>query len=208
MRCGKRYVLIFLALLVASCSLWAFPGRGEAETEAIAPSPIVMMEEPTEEAESQKTISGTPSEIISTEQNSSQKNSLEKAVAIADSGSLLIGSKYDELLFNLNEAQKDAEAAEKASAEKDEEIAELKEDLADAEKETGTKAYLMLDGIIGFSEGSPNYGLGITLGTRIGNNLMAELGVDYTIGKFDGGMVIKDFSLDNFEFRASIGWMF
>ena len=51
-------------------------------------------------------------------------------------------------------------------------------------------------------------GLGITVGTRIGNNLMAELGVDYTVGKFENGMTIKKFGLDNFEFRASVGWMF
>lgn len=208
MRCGRRYALIFLALLLVCSSLWAFPGRGEEKTKTTAPQITVTVMEPTAEAESQKDTSGTPSETISTEQNSLQKNSLEKAVEIADSGSLLIGSKYDELLFNLNEAQKDKDAAEKASEEKDAEIANLKEDLAEAEKETGAKAYLMLDGIIGFSEGVPDYGLGLTVGTRIGNNLMAELGVDYTIGKFDSGMVIKEFNLDNFEFRASVGWMF
>ena len=207
MRCGRKLSLILLALLLVCSSLWAFPGRGEKEA-VIVQSPTVTTTELMQEAELQKNTSGTLSEDISTEQNSSQKNSLEKAVEIADSGSLLIGSKYDELLFNLNEAQKDKDAAEKASEEKDAEIANLKEDLAEAEKETGTKAYLMLDGIIGFSEGVPDYGLGLTVGTRIGNNLMAELGVDYTIGKFDSGMVIKEFNLDNFEFRASVGWMF
>lgn len=158
-----------------------------------------------QEAESQKTISGTPSETISTELSDSQKNSLEKAVAIADSGSILIGSKYDELLFNLTEAQKDAAVAEKASEQKDAEIASLKKDLAKAEKETGTKAYIMLDGIIGFENMIPQFGVSASLGTRLGNSLMLEVGADYMIGGMDG---YNQFSLDNFEFRAGVGWMF
>lgn len=206
MRCGKRLSLIFLALLLASASLWAFPGRGGEKAAELTSEPAtVMTMEPTEEAESQKTISGTPSETTSTELSDSQKNSLEKAVAIADSGSILIGSKYDELLFNLTEAQKDAAIAEKASEEKDAEIASLKKDLAKAEKETGTKAYIMFDGIIGFENMIPQFGVSASLGTRLGNSLMLEVGADYMIGGMNG---YNQFSLDNFEFRAGVGWMF
>ena len=206
MRCGKRLSLIFLALLLASASLWAFPGRGGEKAAELTAEPVtVTTMEPTEEAESQKITSGTPSETISTEPSGQQKNSLEKAVAIADSGSFLVGSKFDELLFNLTEAQKDSEAAEIASAEKDAEIAALKDDLAEAEKETGTKAYIMVEGILGFETGIPQFGTGVTLGTRIGNSLMVELGADYMIGGLNG---YNQFSLDNFEFRAGIGWMF
>lgn len=204
MRCGKRLSLIFLALLLASASLWAFPGRGETETVTVQ-SPTVTTTELMQEAESQKTTSGTPSEITSTELSDSQRNSLEKAVAIADSGSILIGSKYDELLFNLTEAQKDAAVAEKASDEKDAEIASLKKDLAKAEKETGTKAYIMFDGIIGFENTIPQFGVSASLGTRLGNSLMLEVGADYMIGGMNG---YNQFSLDNFEFRAGVGWMF
>lgn len=204
MRCGRKLSLILLALLLACSSLWAFPGRGEKEA-VIVQSPTVTTTELIQEAELQKNTSGTPSEDISTEQNSLQKNSLEKAVEIVDSGSILIGSKYDELLFNLDAAQKDAAAAEKASAEKDREIASLKDDLAKAEKETGTKAYIMLDGILGFETGIPQFGAGLTVGTRLGNSLMVELGADYMIGGMNG---FNQFSLDNFEFRAGLGWMF
>lgn len=80
--------------------------------------------------------------------------------------------------------------------------------IAELEAETGTRAYLMLDGIIGFQDRIPEYGVGLTLGTRIGNHAMVELGADYTIGRFSDGMTIKQFSIDNFEFRASVGWMF
>lgn len=206
MKCGRKLSLICLVLLLASSSLWAFPGRGEEkETLTEAPS-IVMTEELTKEAELPSNTSGIVLETISPEQKSLQKNSLEKAVEIADSHSLIIGSKYDELIFNLNEAQKDKEAIEKSSAAKDSEIADLKEALAEAESETGTKAYMMMEGIIGFNQIIPTYGAGLTLGMRLGNHMMVELGADYTIGSFTDKMF--DFSLDNFEFRAGIGWMF
>lgn len=204
MRCGRKLSLILLALLLVCSSLWAFPGRGEKEA-VIVQSPTVTTTELMQEAEPQNNTSGTLSEDISTEQNSSQKNSLEKAVEIADSGSILIGSKYDELLFNLTEAQKDAAVAEKASEQKDAEIASLKKDLAKAEKETGTKAYIMLDGIIGFENMIPQFGVSASLGTRLGNSLMLEVGADYMIGGMNG---YNQFSLDNFEFRAGVGWMF
>ena len=205
MKCGKRLNLICLVLLAASLSLWAFPGRGEEEA-VIAPSLTVMTTVPMQEAESQKITSGTPSENTSVEQSGSQTNSLERAVEITESGSLLIGSKYDELLFNLTEAQKEVKAAKEASVAKDEEIATLKDDLAKAESETGTKAYVMLDGILGFSENSPDYGVGLTLGTRLGNSLMVELGTDFMLGGTLSDML--DFGMDDVTFRAGIGWLF
>lgn len=64
----------------------------------------------------------------------------------------------------------------------------------------------MLDGIVGFSEGVPDYGLGLTLGTRVGNSLMLELGVDYMLGT--SLLDVLDYSIDNWTFRAGIGWMF
>ena len=76
---------------------------------------------------------------------------------------------------------------------------------AAAEEETGTKAYLMLDGIMGFEDMIPQFGVGATIGTRVGNSLMAEIGADYMIGGMDG---YNQFDIDNFRFRAGVGWMF
>lgn len=203
MKCGRKSSLIFLVLLVASYSLWAFPGR--AEEKIVTPPPTtVTMTEQTGEAGLQKTISGTPSEDTSAEPSNLQRNSLEKAVEIADSGSLLVGSKYDELLFNLSEAQKDAASAERAAKAKDSEIRDLKDALVRAERETGTKVYVMIDGVLAFDEMKPLYGLGLTIGSRIGNNLMVEIGAGYMINGKDNNKL----SLDNYEFRAGIGWMF
>ena len=79
------------------------------------------------------------------------------------------------------------------------------EELARLSEEAGSKAYLMLDGVVGFEESLPEFGVGLTIGTRIGNSLMLEAGADYMIGGMSG---IRSFSLDNFQFRAGLGWMF
>ena len=199
MRCGRRYALTFLALLLASASLWAFPGRGGAEP-VIAPLPSVTMEAPIEEAASPKMPSGTASSETSDE----LRSSLKAAAEIADKP-VIIGGGKSELSIVLDSLEEKLETAEASREAKDAEIAELKEALADAEAETGSKAYIMADGVIGFdTDGLPEFGAGITIGTRIGNSLMVEAGTDYMIGGAGG---IRPFSLSNFRFRTGIGWM-
>lgn len=82
----------------------------------------------------------------------------------------------------------------------------LVQKISELDDETGTKAYLLLDGIVGFSDGYPSYGLGLTVGTRLGNNLMLELGTDYMFGANLSELI--DSSIDDWTFRAGIGWMF
>lgn len=209
MRCGKRLSLIFAVLLLASFSLWAFPGRAKA----VAVSPAIetavqeetTAEEPIQEAEPQKMPSGTGSGAMPEEQLSSPTSSIAKAAEIADKGGLIIGEKQKELQMVIEMLESDISVAEEASKAKDEEIVKLRDDLAKAEGETGTKAYLMLDGIVGFEAGIPQFGAGITVGTRIGNSIMVELGADYMIGGMNG---YNQFDIDNFQFRAGAGWMF
>lgn len=200
MRCGRRSSLIFLALLLASASLWAFPGRGGVESAAAA---AITMTEATPEAEPQRTGSGEASETTSKEPRGSLKDSVKEAREIVD-GTVMVGGKGELELILETIADKTA-AAEKASAAKDAEISDLKARLAEAEEEAGTKAYLMLDGIVGFENVLPQFGVGVTLGSRIGDSLMVELGADYMIGGIDG---YNEFDIDNFRFRAGVGWMF
>ena len=79
--------------------------------------------------------------------------------------------------------------------------------IARLEKEAGSKGYLVLDGIVGFDGIIPTYGVGLTLGVRAGSSLMLQAGVDYTMGNFVG-QPLYSFDLENFKFRAGIGWMF
>ena len=185
----------FFVLFLALPQLAAWPmlqGKEAAEERA-----IVTTEELTAAAELQKEPSGTALKDISTEQSSL----LEKA----GDGRRLNGDEATELYLTLVEARDEAATARKASEAKSAEIADLKARLGAAEEEAGTKAYLMLDGIVGFKDVIPQFGVGLTVGTRLGDSLMVELGADYMIGGMDG---YNSFDIDNFQFRCGVGWMF
>lgn len=184
-------LLLFLAL--PQLAAWPMLQGKEAAEEAA----IAMTEEPIAEEASLKEPSGTALKDISTEQS----RSLEKA----EQGKRLSGDESEELYLTLVEARDEAKAARASSEAKSAEISALKARLASAEEEAGTKAYLMLDGIVGFKDVVPQFGIGLTVGTRLGNSLMVELGADYMIGGMDG---YSQFDIDNFQFRCGVGWMF
>ncbi len=206
-KCGKRLSLIFSVFFLASLSLWAFPGRGVKEEVPVMPmgateaQASVIQEEPIQAAELPKMPSGTESSTTSEEPKSS---SIEKAQIIADKGGLILGERQDELKLILSDLADDIATAQMASEAKDSEIEALRADLAEAEESTGSKAYIMLDGIMGFEQGIPQFGAGMTAGMRIGNHIMLEAGADYMVGGLDG---YNQFSLDNFQFRFGAGWM-
>lgn len=184
-------LLLFLAL--PQLAAWPMLQGKEAAEEAA----IAMTEEPIAEEASLKEPSGTALKDISTEQS----RSLEKA----EQGKRLSGDESEELYLTLVEARDEAKAARASSEAKSAEISALKARLASAEEEAGTKAYLMLDGIVGFKDVIPQFGVGLTVGTRLGNSLMVELGADYMVGGMDG---YNGFDIDNFQFRCGVGWMF
>ena len=144
------------------------------------------------------------SETISTEPQTSYVE--QEASAKVEAWKRLTADEADAILAELDAAKADFAALEETSKAKDSTIDDLTAENLKLKDETGTKAYLMLDGIIGFSEGYPEYGVGLTVGTRLGNSLMLELGADYMLG---GNLAdLMDFSIDDFTFRAGIGWMF
>lgn len=196
----RNFAIFCLVLLVASFSLWAFPGRATSSP-AIKPIDISDLEALPEE---QKTDSGNLPETTLTEP--SESSLVPEVVEKASEGRRLSGDEALALTEELLAAKADYRALEETSKAKDKAIDELAEENASLKDETGTKAYLMLDGIVGFSEGVPDYGLGLTLGTRVGNSLMLELGVDYMLGT--SLLDVLDYSIDNWTFRAGIGWMF
>ena len=196
----RKLSIFCLVLLLASFSLWAFPGRviGSQETR-----PIDTLDQEAQEEE-QRTDYGTQGESISIGLPTSSE--VQRASEKAAEGKRLSSDEVSLILGELEAAQSDFEALRKASEEKDAEIDDLARENARLKDETGTKAYLMLDGILGFENMVPEYGVGITVGTRLGNSLMLELGADYMIG--GTWQNAADFSLDDFTFRCGIGWMF
>lgn len=196
----RKSLIFLLVLLAASFSLWAFPGRVTSlqETETIV---ISDLEVPAEE---QKIDSGNQEGTISTEPQISFV--VQEASAKVEAGKRLTTDEADAILAELEAANADYMALEKISEEKTATIDKLAEENARLKDETGTKAYLMLDAVLGFDEGYPDYGVGLTVGTRLGNSLMLEIGADYMLG---GNLIdILDYSIDNWNFRMGIGWMF
>lgn len=197
--CRKLWIFC-LVLLLASFSLWAFPGRvtGSQETR-----PIDTLDQEAQEEE-QRTDYGTQVESISIGLPTSSE--VQRASEKAAEGKRLSADEVALILDELDAARSDFEALRKTSEEKDAAIDDLARENARLKDETGTKAYLMLDGIVGFEDMVPEYGVGLTIGTRLGNSLMLELGADYMIG--GTWQDAADFSLDDFTFRCGIGWMF
>lgn len=195
MMCRKS-LIFFLVLLLASFSLWAFPGR---LTGSQAEAPIDTLD-PEVLPEGQRTGSGIQETIISPE-----PSAYSLAQEKAEQGKRLTASEVEAVLAELEAAQRDYAALRDSSEAKDEALADLAQENARLRDEAGSKAYLMLDGIVGFNESVPEFGAGITVGARIGSDLMLEAGADYMIGGVDG---VREFSLDNFQFRLGLGWMF
>lgn len=106
-------------------------------------------------------------------------------------------SEIKESLVNNVETNKEA----------DEEIAYLREKLAKAESESGTKGYFALNALMGFEDDMPTWGVGGTIGIRLGSNIMLQAGVDYMLGSFSDGIFPK-WDLDNLRASCGIGWMF
>ena len=189
----RRLSIFLLVLLLASFSLWAFPGRQTGSQE----EKLIDISVQEVSAEAQKPDSGTQEEITSTEPSISYL-----AQEKAEQGKRLSADEVSAILAELDAAKADYAALQRESDAKDAAIDDLSRDAGEA----GTKAYLMLDGIIGFSGDYPAYGIGLTVGTRLGNSLMLELGADYMLGA--NMKEAMEYSLDKWTFRAGIGWMF
>ena len=192
----RKSLIFLLVLLLAASSLLAFPGRVTGSQEA---RPIDTLAQEAL-AEGPKTGSGTLQKDTSAEPSASYL-----AQEKAEQGKRLTSAEVDLIISELEEAMADVSALREASDEKDEVISSLARENEALRDETGTKAYLMLNGLMGFKDKVPQFGVGLTVGTRIGNDLMVELGADYMIGGMDG---LNAFSLDSFQFEVGVGWMF
>lgn len=104
-------------------------------------------------------------------------------------------AEYDAMSKTLNNALN-------ANAEQADRIAEL-------EKATKSRAYIMAGGEVGFKNSLPTLGVSLSIGTRVGNHFMLEAGAGYEVENIKNFTSdILNTSLDNFSFSARIGWMF
>ena len=221
-RIGIRGIAIGLSLLLLAASpcfaasywgaLFAGDSAGSAPTGSgnqgfMASQEESSQEEPTglPQTYSERTLKDLQKQL--TELQKMQKTLEEKSTKLENSSKQFLTLSQNSLaLGEITDAQYQemlATAQELASSN-----SEQADRIAELEAETGTRAYMLLDAIVGFDSLVPTYGAGLTLGMRFGNHFMAELGADYMIGEFNALRPVRDFSMDNFEFRAGVGWMF
>ena len=206
---GRGYGMLFrvllvlsLLLLLALSPLAAWPTGQDAGKDSAQDT--AMTEERTPEGQSQSSISGTASSQSSIEQLISQRESTSETEEKASEGKRLSRDESAELYYMLLEARDVAGALRDASDAKDDEIQSLKADLAKAEREAGTKPYLMLDGIVGFDDMKPEFGVGLTVGARIGDGLLLDVGAQYKLGTVNNFFITP--SIENLMLSFSVGW--
>ena len=194
---------LLLCLALPQLAAWPMQqGSVKAEEGAM---PSIATSAPEAQGESQKTVSGTTPESTSEEQSGylADQETIEKAAE----GKRLSGEEAAALYDELVTIEGNMTALREMSRRKDDVIGALAAENASMKDETGTKAYAILDAIVGFRDGMiPEYGLGLTLGTRLGNSLMLQLGMDYMLGT-DIPDIMKA-GPERMQFRAGIGWMF
>ena len=211
MKWVRRISLTVVLLPLVLSSVWAWPSQlygtekeypnmelqlsAEAEESAAKEAEQLSTTQPIQPEDSLKSATQSLTGQLEDTLGRKELEQIKQSLALMESAQQTMVDEYNELI-----EERDAIS---------EENNKLAEDLARVQNikdESGTKAYLMLDAILGFSGLRPDYGVGLTIGTRIGNSLMVELGTDYMIG---GSLEdISDFRLDDFTFRAGIGWMF
>ncbi len=184
--CRKSGIFL-LVLLVVSYSLWAFPGRatGSGEKEV----PIVKVSEENPKEDSGKIL-----------------ESILIAPSVSSAPELEVEELKEILLTDLTAVRENLEVLKAESDRKDQKINDLEAENEKLAKESGSKMYIATEGILGFQDDIPEYGVGLTLGARIGNSLMLQAGVDYMLRSTINDVINP--SRNNISVRAGIGWMF
>lgn len=215
----RKFATFCLVSCLVCSSLWAFPffgSREEVKIETPAESEPVAVETVKEE-----TASPAPSSEIlpSNSSESAQSKTSEALLALQndlENERKLNQKDIEALTATLSQIQSDvevlnADAEAKATALEEalavnstqaDELAAIKESLR---KETGTKALMELNFLLGFDNGKPTYGFGATMGVRVWKGLTLKAGANYMLGSFTAA---PQWSLDNLQIVMGIGWEF
>lgn len=221
----RRSRIFLVSLVLASCScasVCALPSFGrertlsspvlaEAPAEPVQATPIVQQEQPAV-LEPAQASSSTPEPVTMPAQLSEVLTDLERA-------SRMNKKELSELISNLEKVEADIKLMQADAEEKATRIEELEnangkqaDDLAylqgKYDRETSTKSFASVSGLMRFEDEKPILGCGGTLGIRFGTGLMASMGMQYFLGTFDQ---VKSFdldltNLDRLQYVVSVGW--
>lgn len=214
--CAKRRLAAFLlVLLVASCYVWAFPGRKESKAVSIQEEPVPATQastaiDPTSDGSEQAIDLPEPPK-------SSRASEIESdVISKLESKSTVKGDELAELIGLLKaqvEDQLEAEEDIARLASKVDELQEANQAQADEiayqkgllDKEQSVKAFAQAKALIGFEDNAPAYGIGGEIGLRTGKGLMLSTGASYMLGTFTSPLELG-WDLDNLSLSVGIGW--
>lgn len=155
---SKAFVLSLVLFVLASSSLWAFPGRASKAVETV------------EEEVPTQTALESVAESVSTK---------------LETFSTAISEKVAEFENKATIKGEDKEALLAIVVAQDEDINELADKLDEAES---TKIITRLTTGVGFEEGvtNPSFWLGGAVGARIGKHLLVDVGAEYNVYTLGG----------------------
>lgn len=194
--CAKRRLAAFLlVLLVASCYVWAFPGRKEQAIQADST-----------QAEMTYTKSGAMKES-----NDLEKDLKEPATSLKENDYSkqelkdIIEEQYKDQMEAEEDNQRLREENETLSAANAKQADDLAYTRGQLDKASSVKAFANLKAVIGFEDKLPTWGLGGDFGLRFKSGLMLSAGATYILGDFKNPI---DFSwdLDSLSMSMGIGW--
>lgn len=203
----KRYMAFLLVLLVACCSVWAFPGRKEAkqktQEDLIPPVQEIQLSEIEVKNEKPTLLPELKKPEISVKNSQENKDSEVNAYVqrlidlLEEQATNQIDAESDiERLLEENETLK------ATNSKQADEIA-YNQGLLDRNKRV--RGFGTIRTTIGFKDKIPTYGFGAELGLKTSLGLMMSAGADYTIGSFVSPAVYE-FSIDNLSFSLGLGF--
>lgn len=188
----KKYLVLLLVLVLALCSLCAFPTRESKlqsqQVELLPLEPIAPM---------------SVSEEIQVQSESSVQNLSEDAIlALIDDK---ITSIEDEASFLVEEVKRLEEENVSLQAENTELAIEVAKRNVMIDNQKKMKTFIRLGGEVGWQENILNYGLSGAAGLRFSNGISLGVSLSYSIGNQAG---MYDFSKNNIKATAFIEFEF
>lgn len=195
--CARRKLAIFLVvLLVASCYVWAFPGRREQasrqeETQALTAPTCTENEAPKGKEEPQSVL------------RKQGKSETAKLDEVCD----LFEEQVEDQLeaeTDIQRLREENERLRKANAEQADTIAYANGKL---DKANSTKGFFNIRTVIGFEDKLPQWGIGGDIGLMLKSGMTVSAGADYMIGDFKSPVSL-DWNLDSLKINLGVGWVF
>lgn len=209
--CARRKLAAFcLVLLVASSSVWAFPGRREAKAQSAQEEQSAAIEKTYTASEAKQEPTVQRSDLRKLEESLERKEIPNVAIEAGNDSELNeLYRLLEEQVADQMEAEDDIqrllaenEELRKANATQADSIAYTKGQL---DKATSTKTFANVKAVIGFEDMLPRWGVGGEIGLKLSSGFMLSTGASYMIGDFNSPVSLG-WDLDSLSLSLGLGW--